>query len=91
MVVAEVSITPSTDNLTEYVQRAVAALNDSGLKVVTGPMGSIIEGELDDVLAAVKAAHITVRDSCDARHVITQVRLDDKLGGTSIEDKLEDV
>ena len=90
MVVAEVSITPSAETLTPHVAKAVEVLKSSGLKCEVGPMGTNLEGELDEVLAAVKEAHEAVRDS-GARHVVTQVRIDDKRGGTSIEDKLEDL
>lgn len=88
MVVAEVSITPLTDQLTAPVMKAVEALKQSGLSCEVGPMGTTIEGELDEVFEAIKRAHIAVRES-GARHVTTQVRLDDKRGGTSIADKLE--
>ena len=61
MAIAEVSIVPlgtKTPSVSQYVARAVKVLErEKGIKYETTAMGTIIEGDLDRILAAVKKMH----------------------------------
>src|SRR5512136_824737 len=64
MIVAEVSIAPFGvgTSLGPYVRAAVKALRGTGLKVIVGPMGTVIEApDLPTLFRAVEAAHDAVR------------------------------
>jgi uncharacterized protein YqgV (UPF0045/DUF77 family) len=51
-------------------------------------MGTTVEGELDQVLEAVKNAHRAVL-AAGAGRVITSIKIDDRESGVSMEGKLE--
>ncbi|MHB0915713.1 MAG: MTH1187 family thiamine-binding protein [Thermoleophilia bacterium] len=89
MVVAEFSVIPITDgSLRRYVQVALDEVGKAGLRYEIGAMGTTVEGELDQVLAAVAAAHRAVR-AAGAGRVVTSVRIDDRDTGVTIAGKLE--
>ena len=56
------------------VDRAIAAIQASGVKYEVGPLETTLEGELDELLEIVKAAH---------RACFTE-----SVGGTTIEEKV---
>ncbi|KUK85731.1 MAG: Uncharacterized protein XE01_1129 [Synergistales bacterium 58_81] len=59
-VVAEVVIVPhgtGSTSLSGYVAEVEKTLRRYGLKTMLTPMGTILEGDLDVVLRAVRAAH----------------------------------
>ncbi len=73
---AEFSIHPIGDHqLKEKLAKVSAILYETGLHHRLGPMGTIIEGDLSAVLAAIQKCHEAVRSGCD--RVITTVVLDD--------------
>lgn len=47
-------------SLSEYIIECERVLKDAGLKTELHPYGTVIEGEWDDVFAAVKACHEAV-------------------------------
>jgi uncharacterized protein (TIGR00106 family) len=79
-VVAEVVIVPhgtSSPGLSRYVAEVEKTLRGFGLKTMLTPMGTILEGDLDAVLEAVRAAHeIPFREG--ALRVGTTLRIDDR-------------
>ena len=79
-VVAEVVIVPhgtGSTSLGRYVAEVEKTLRSFGLKTMLTPMGTILEGDLDAVLEAVRAAHeIPFRDG--APRVGTTLRIDDR-------------
>lgn len=88
MVVAEVTIIPLVaESIRPYIQMAVAALEESGLRYEVGAMGTAIEGELDEVLEAIKGAHRRVLEA-GAGRVLTEIRIDERKGGLTIDGKL---
>jgi uncharacterized protein (TIGR00106 family) len=81
MAIAEVSVVPlgtRTPSVSQYVARAVKVLErEKGVKYEIGPMGTIIEGDLDKILAAVKKMHEGTFGEGVAR-VLTTVKIDDR-------------
>jgi uncharacterized protein (TIGR00106 family) len=81
MAVAEVSVVPlgtKTPSVSQYVARAVKVLErEKDVKYEITPMGTIIEGDLGRILAAVKKMHEGTFGEGVAR-VITTVEIDDR-------------
>ena len=81
MAIAEVSVIPlgtKTPSASQYVARAIKALEqEEGIKYETTAMGTIIEGDLDRILAVVKKMHEGTFGEGVAR-VITRVEIDDR-------------
>ena len=81
MAIAEVSVIPlgtKTASVSQYVARAVRALErEKGIKYQTTAMGTIIEGDLDRILAVVKKMHEGTFGEGVAR-VLTTVKIDDR-------------
>jgi len=88
MAIAEVSVIPlgtKTPSVSRYVARSVKVLEqEKGIKYETTAMGTIIEGDLDRILAAVKKMHEGTFGEGVAR-VITMVEIDDR------RDKVQDM
>lgn len=80
-IIAEVTVVPlgtATTSLSSFVAEAEKVLNKfPNIKSMLTPMSTILEGELDDVLAAVKAMHETPFQS-GAQRVMTRVSIDDR-------------
>jgi uncharacterized protein (TIGR00106 family) len=80
MAIAEVSIVPigtGSASVSDYVAGAVAELQLSGLSFQLTPMGTIIEGSLEDVLAVIRKMHETPF-ARGAQRVYTTIKLDDR-------------
>jgi uncharacterized protein (TIGR00106 family) len=81
MAMAEVSVVPlgtKTPSVSQYVARAIKVLEqEKGIKYETTPMGTVIEGDLDRILAVVKKMHEVIFGEGVAR-VITTVKIDDR-------------
>jgi len=81
MAIAEVSVVPlgtKTPSVSQYVARAVKVLEqEKGIKYEMTAMGTIIEGDLDRILAAVRKMHEgTFGEGVD--RVLTTVKIDDR-------------
>ena len=60
MVIAEITVVPlgtGTPSLSRYVADAVKALEDTGICYTLTPMGTVLEGTLEEVLEAVRMLH----------------------------------
>lgn len=80
MIVADVSVVPLGvgTSVSAYVRKAVRALDDSGLRVMHGPMSTSLEaGTVEEVFAAVGRAHDAVI-AAGAKRVVTTVKIDDR-------------
>jgi len=81
MAIAEVSIVPlgtKTPSVSRYLARALSALRDEkGLKYEITPMGTVIEGELGDILRVVQNMHQATFGEGVAR-VLTTIKIDDR-------------
>lgn len=94
---AEFSVVPigAGESLSAYVAECIKIVKGSGLDYSLHPMGTVIEGEFDEVMAVVSACHKTVSRMCP--RVITNIKIDDRRGVTdamgsktrSVESRLE--
>ncbi len=78
MIVCEFTITPigAGESLSAYVARCERIVQESGLPHMLTPMGTVVEGEWDEVLAVIRACHMVVRADC--RRVSTLIKIDDR-------------
>jgi uncharacterized protein (TIGR00106 family) len=89
-VLAEFSIVPVVQGEWKpFMDVAVQALQKNGLKFEVGAESTAVEGGLDQVLSAIKSAHQAVMDKGVDR-VITEIRIDEKKGGLSINEETQD-
>jgi uncharacterized protein (TIGR00106 family) len=96
MVLLEFSMTPlgKGEGVSPYVARSIDIVDRSGLKYRLTPMGTILEGEWDDVMRVVRECHERMREDCD--RITTSIRIDYRAGASgrleskvrSVEDKL---
>ena len=80
MAVVEVSITPlgtGEPGVSRYVAGCVRIVRESGLSWQLTPMGTIIEGDLDTVLAVIRTMHESPFLAGAAR-VSTLIKIDDR-------------
>src|SRR5207249_1230778 len=82
MTIAEFSITPIGRGVSvgEHVARAVDIGDRSGLPYRVNPMGTVIEGSFDEVLALIARCHKAVMKNC--QRVSTIIKIDDRKGVT---------
>lgn len=76
MVLAHFTITPMNkgESVSAYVTRALDIIDRSGLAYQLTAMGTIIEGEWNDVMTLVTACFDAMRADCD--RVSVQLRID---------------
>ena len=96
MVLVEFSMTPlgKGESVSRYVSRSLDIVDKSGLPYRLTPMGTIIEGEWDEVMAVVGACFARMREDCD--RITTAIKVDYRAGATgrltakiaSVEEKL---
>ncbi len=93
-IIAEISTFPIGEgtSVAKYVKAAVEELESSGVKVLRGSMGTVIEAEdMATLLEAVRKAHEAVFEQ-GAERVYTTVRIDDRRDADrTSEDKLRDI
>jgi uncharacterized protein (TIGR00106 family) len=65
-------------SLSAYVKKAIKVVENSGMKYMVTPMGTIMEGDsLDELLEVVKKAHETMFNAGVVR-VVTSVKIDER-------------
>ena len=80
MAIVELSIVPigvQSTSLSSYVAGAIKVLQQTALKYELTAMGTIISGDLEDILKTIRQMH----ESCftaGAMRVLTQIRIDDR-------------
>ena len=80
MAVVEVSITPlgtADPGVSRYVAGCLRVLGESGLSHQLTPMGTIIEGELDEILRVIRRMH-EAPFAAGAVRVSTLIKIDDR-------------
>ena len=98
MAVVEVSITPlgtATTGVSRFVAGCVKIVAESGLHYQLTPMGTIIEGDIDEILRVIRCMHESPF-AAGAVRVSTLIKIDDRrdhahsMAGKlrSVEDKL---
>lgn len=89
--IAEFSIVPigAGESLSAYVAESVKIVRRSGLKHQLTPMGTVVEGDLDEVINVILECHRKVRSMSD--RVLTQISIDDRKGSPSMDSKVRSV
>ncbi len=94
MAILEIAVVPigtGDSSVSSYVAGCQKILADSGLKYTLNPMGTVIEGNIDDLLAIVKKLHESPFEK-GAKRVYTNMRIDDRRDKeASMEQKLASV
>ena len=83
MVLLEFSMSPfgKGESLSPYVARSLDIIDKSGLPYQLTPMGTIIEGEWDEVMAAVGACFAAMQTDCG--RIGAQIKIDWRAGDQS--------
>jgi uncharacterized protein (TIGR00106 family) len=80
MAIVEVSVVPigvAGTSLSGYVKQALSVLRQSGLRYELTAMGTIIDGNLDEIWSVLRRMH----ESCflpQVGRVLTQIKVDDR-------------
>ena len=95
MVLLEFSMSPMDkgESVSDYVSRSLNIISESGLDYRLNPMGTVLEGEWDEV-TVVKRCYETMRSDC--KRITCSVKIDYREGKkgrltskiASVEDKL---
>ncbi len=80
MVLLEFSMYPTDqgESVSDFVKRSLEIIDDSGLDYRLGPMGTTIEGEIDQVLDVVRQCF--ERMSVDCNRIAATMKLDWRRG-----------
>lgn len=78
--IVEFSISPIGvgESLSRYVAKVIDLVDKSGLPYLLTPMGTIVEGEWDEVMELIKRCHHLMREM--APRVATRIYIDDRPG-----------
>jgi uncharacterized protein (TIGR00106 family) len=77
---AEFSVTPigAGVSVSKYVAECLKIIDNSGLDYKINPMGTVVEGEFDEVMTLIAECHRAVRRRC--KRVSTIIKIDDREG-----------
>jgi uncharacterized protein (TIGR00106 family) len=78
--IVEFSISPLGvgESLSRYVARVIDLVDKSGLPYLLTPMGTIVEGEWEEVMGLIERCHKLMREL--APRVATRIYIDDRPG-----------
>ena len=80
MAMAEVTVVPmgtGSPSLSKYVAEVLKVVKESGIKYQLTPMGTILEGDLDEIFSLVRRMH-EVPFSEEIKRVVTTLKIDDR-------------
>ncbi len=96
MVLLEFSMTPldKGESVSDYVSRSLKIIDESGVDYRLNPMGTVLEGEWDEVMQVVKTCFDTMQADCG--RITCSIKIDYRKGKSgrleskmaSIENKL---
>lgn len=92
VILLEFSMTPLArgESVSKYVARSLDIIDKSGLDYRMNPMGTVIEGEWDEVFDVIKKCLDRMRKDCD--RISVSIKVDyRKGGGGRIKTKIESV
>jgi uncharacterized protein (TIGR00106 family) len=73
------------ESVSQYVAECMKMVEASGLTYKINPMGTVVEGEYDEVMALIKRCHARIMEM--SPRVITTVKIDDRRGAKGMIDK----
>ena len=80
MAVAELCLFPlgtETPSVGEYLKPVIELIRESGLKYQLCPMGTVVEGPVEEILDLVKRCHEAIFNA-GAKRVVISLRIDDR-------------
>ena len=78
------------ESVSRQIAQVLKIVSESGVGYKANPMGTVLEGDWDEVISVVKKCHDEVMK--DAERVLTSITIDDRKGKElRIEKKLESV
>ena len=82
MILLEFSMSPlgKGASVGKYVSRSLNIIDRSGLDYRLNPMGTILEGEWDEVFAVVKRCYHTMKKDCD--RISVSIKVDYRKGSS---------
>lgn len=92
MVMLEFSMSPMDkgESLSKYVSEIIDYIDKSGVTYKLTPMGTILEGEWDDVMDVVSGCYGVMSESCD--RISLNLKADIRKGtGSRLESKIQAV
>jgi uncharacterized protein (TIGR00106 family) len=92
MVLLEFSMSPMDkgESVGKYVSRSLDIIDKSGVPYRLNPMGTVLEGEWEDVFGVVKKCYERMRKDC--RRISVGIRVDYRKGATGrLESKIASV
>jgi len=80
MVLLEFSMSPlgKGESVGKYVARSLDIVDKSGLDYRLNPMGTVLEGEWDDVMAVVKQCYLRMKQDCN--RISCSIKIDYRKG-----------
>jgi uncharacterized protein (TIGR00106 family) len=83
MILVEFSITPigKGDSVSSYVARVLDIVDRSGVPYRLGPMGTVLEGEWDEVFGLIKRCQQALNRDCS--RISIAIKADCRRGGKS--------
>jgi len=83
MVLLEFSISPldKGESLSAYVARAIDIIERSGINYLHNPMGTVLEGEYDQVMAVVRDCFLELQKDC--KRISMTMKMDYRKGSQS--------
>jgi uncharacterized protein (TIGR00106 family) len=92
MLMAEISMWPMDkgQSVSPHVARVLDIIDHSGLAYRLGPLGTTVEGEVDEVMRLVRECHAALEQDCD--RIACTIKMDWRRGEQSrIEAKVKSV
>jgi len=90
--IAEFSVVPlgKGESVSQYVSECLKIVEASGIEYRMNPMGTVMEGDYDEVMSVVRKCHMRVMEL--SPRVITSIKIDDRKGKKGMLDsKIESV
>lgn len=80
MILLEFSMTPldKGESVSEYVARSLEIIDKSGLEYRVNSMGTVVEGEWDEVMSVAKQCFEKMDEDCN--RIITTMKMDYRKG-----------
>jgi len=81
MAIAELCLFPlgtSTPSVGKYLEPVIEVIRASGLKYRVCPMGTVVEGSVEEILNLVKACHEAILKA-GAKRVVISLKIDDRV------------
>jgi len=81
MAVAEICLFPlgtESPSVGKYLEPVMEVIKECGLKYQVCPMGTVVEGSIDDILELVKRCHEAILKA-GAKRVVISLKIDDRI------------